>query len=229
MQLSKVPRQSPVPQASPLKSPACSVTDWVANSNVSSPPRKTENGQTIDRKQVEYRYDPQGIRFIATDYVYNSQTSTSPLQLPPNILIDHANFTGYHKPSSRPPKTPQVKPRNASVTPTPRRNHPNHNRHRSKLTAYYSKLNAYLRPRRPRLNSRPLRIRRSHRASLHLLRLRRTPRSAQFLGSNLTSQPHPSRLPLQRQSLDPTTASTTSEPAGTQQATEGSRGSIRLP
>ena len=54
-------------------------------------------GQVTDRKQVEYRYDPQGIRFIASDYIYNLQTSNFLLQTSTEYLIDHANFTGYQQ------------------------------------------------------------------------------------------------------------------------------------
>ena len=55
------------------------------------------SGQITDRKQVEYRYDPQGIRFIASDYIYNLQTSNFLLQTSTEYLIDHANFTGYQQ------------------------------------------------------------------------------------------------------------------------------------
>ncbi len=55
------------------------------------------NGQTTDHKQVEYRYDPQGIRFIASDYAYNDQTATFTLATSTEYLIDHANFTGYQQ------------------------------------------------------------------------------------------------------------------------------------
>ncbi|XZE20921.1 putative Ig domain-containing protein [Pirellulaceae bacterium SH449] len=47
------------------------------------------------RTQVEYRYDPRGIRFIATDYSYDLQTSSFELQGSTEYLIDHHNFTGY--------------------------------------------------------------------------------------------------------------------------------------
>lgn len=47
------------------------------------------------RTQVEYRYDPRGIRFIATDYVYNFQASDFELRSSTEYLIDHHNFTGY--------------------------------------------------------------------------------------------------------------------------------------
>lgn len=53
------------------------------------------SGNVTARTQVEYRYDEHGIRFIATDYAFDPQTSNFQLQTSTEYLIDHNNFTGY--------------------------------------------------------------------------------------------------------------------------------------
>ncbi len=54
-------------------------------------------GQLTNRGQVDYRYDPQGIRFIASDYSYDVPTSSFTLQSSTEYLIDRSNFTGYQQ------------------------------------------------------------------------------------------------------------------------------------
>lgn len=58
------------------------------------------SGTVTARKQVEYRYDPQGIRFIATDTV-DTNLATPAVDGSPTgsteYLIDHSNFTGYQQ------------------------------------------------------------------------------------------------------------------------------------
>jgi len=53
------------------------------------------SGNVTARTQVEYRYDKHDTRFIATDYVFDPQTSNVQLQASTEYLIDHNNFTGY--------------------------------------------------------------------------------------------------------------------------------------
>ena len=55
----------------------------------------SSSGNVTARTQVEYRYDKHGIRFIATDYAFDPQTSNVQLQASTEYLIDHNNFTGY--------------------------------------------------------------------------------------------------------------------------------------
>ncbi len=115
------------------------------------------SGQTTDRKQVEYRYDPQGIRFIATDYSYDLQTSNFILQTSTEYLIDHSNFTGYAQTIIETTKDSLSNHQGASLTPTPRRSHANNNRLRSHNRRAYIFHHTHFRPRRARLNASPLR------------------------------------------------------------------------
>jgi RHS repeat-associated protein len=55
----------------------------------------SSSGNVTARTQVEYRYDMHGIRFIATDYAFDPQTSNFQLQTSTEYLIDQSNFTGY--------------------------------------------------------------------------------------------------------------------------------------